>query len=150
MPAVTVFWYEGKKLDGKRVTPPLDLLQGQKFSGSGSLVVGSKGTMLSPDDYGGRSIWMPMDKFKDYKGPEPTIPRSPGHHKEWINACKGGPAAISNFPDYAGPLTEFVLLGNVAMRAQEKIEWDAENCRASNSEKANKYVKREYRDGWTL
>ena len=150
MAPVTVYWYEGKKISGDRVTPPLDLLQGEKFSGSGSLIVGSKGTMLSQDDYGARSKWLPLDQFKDYKGPEPTIPRSPGHHKEYIRACQGGPAAMSNFPDYAGPLTEFVLLGNVAIRAQKRFEWDAEKCEAKDCPEANKYVKREYREGWSL
>ena len=85
-----------------------------------------------------------------HQPPEPTIPRSPGHHKEYIRACQGGPAAMSNFPDYAGPLTEFVLLGNVAIRAQKKFEWDAEKCEAKDCPEANKYVKREYRKGWSL
>jgi predicted dehydrogenase len=149
MPPVKVVWYEGKKPDGNRVLPPLDLLQGEKVSDSGSLLVGSKGTMYSPDDYGGRSIWLPKDQFKDYKPPAPTLPRSPGHHKEWIDACKGGPAAMSNF-EHAGPFTEFVLLGNVAIRTQKKIEWDAEALKAKGCPEADPYIKREYRKGWSL
>jgi predicted dehydrogenase len=148
MPPVKVVWYEGKK-DGQKVLPPLDLLQGEKCSDSASLIVGSKGSMYSPDDYGGRSVWLPKDQFKDYKPPAPTLPRSPGHHAEWILACKGGPKALSNV-DYAGPFTEFVLLGNVAIRTQKKLEWDAEALRAKNCPEADQYIKREYRKGWTL
>jgi predicted dehydrogenase len=149
MPPVKLVWYEGKKPEGERVLPPLDLLQGEKVSDSGSLIVGSKGTMYSPDDYGGRSLWLPKDQYKDYKPPAPTLPRSPGHHAEWIAACKGGPAPMSNF-EHAGPFTEFVLLGNVAIRTREKIVWDAENLKAKGCPKADPYIKREYRKGWSL
>jgi len=148
MPPVKVVWYEGKK-DGKLVHPPEELLMGEKFSGSGSLIVGSRGSMLSPDDYGGRSVWLPRDKYQDYKGPEPTLPRSPGHHAEWIRACKGGEPALSNF-DYAGRLTEFILLGNVAIKLGKKFEWDAANLKAKGCPEADILVKREYRRGWTL
>ena len=148
MPPVKVVWYEGKR-NGEKVLPPLDLLQGEKVQDSASLIVGSKGTMYSPDDYGGKSIWLPKDQFKDYKPPTPTLPRSPGHHAEWIRACKGGEPAMSNV-NYAGPFTEFVLLGNVAIRAQKKLEWDAEALRAKNCPEADQYIKREYRKGWTL
>ena len=82
--------------------------------------------------------------------PKPTIPRNKGgHHQEWIDAVKGGPAAYSNF-DFAGPFTEFVLLGNVAMRVGKKFEWDAVNLKAKNTPEADQYLKREYRKGWTL
>jgi len=156
MPPVKVVWYEGKKKGEKgeeKLLPPLDLLQGEKASDSASLIVGSKGSMYSPDDYGGKSIWLPKDKFgpdwqKEFK-PTVKLPRSPGHHQEWINACKGGEPAMSNF-NYAGPLTEFVLLGNVAIRTQKKLEWDAENLKAKNCPEADQYLKREYRKGWSL
>jgi predicted dehydrogenase len=147
-PACKVTWYEGKK-DGKKLLPPHDLLQGEKVNDSASLLVGSKGTLYSPDDYGGKSIWLPKEEYKDYKPPAPTLPRSPGHHAEWIRACKGGAPAMSNF-DYAGPLTEFILLGNVAIRAQKKLEWDAENMKCIGCPEADRYIKREYRKGWTL
>ena len=126
---------------------------GQVSGLGGSLLVGSKGTLYSPDDYGGTSIWLPKDKFgadwlKEFK-PTVQIPRSPGHHAEWIRACKGGEPAMSNF-NYSGPLTEFVLLGNVAIRAQKKLEWDAVNLKAKNCPEADQYIKREYRKGWSL
>src|SRR5436190_1913150 len=72
---------------------------------------------------------LPEEKFKTYPQPPQTIPRSPGHYKEWIAACKGGPPAMSNF-DYASQITEAVLLGNVALRLGKKIEWDPRNMRA--------------------
>ncbi len=149
LPPVKVVWYEGKKPDGEKLLPPADLFQGEKINDSASLMVGSKGTLYSPDDYGGRSIWLPKEQFKDYKPPAPTLPRSKGHHAEWIDACKGGPPAMSNF-EHAGPFTEFVLLGNVAIRTQKKIEWDAEGLKAKGCPEADPYIKREYRKGWTL
>jgi len=147
-PACKVIWYEGRK-DGELVQPPVELYQGEKISGSGSLLIGSKGTLYSPDDYGGSSKWLPKDQFNDMEKPKPTIPRSKGHHQEWIDAVKGGPAAYSNF-DQAGPFTEFVLLGNVAMRVGKKFEWDAANLKAKNTPEADQYIKREYRKGWSL
>ncbi len=149
LPPCRVTWYEGRKVDGERVLPPLDLLQGEKVSDSGSIIVGSKGTMYSPDDYGAKSVWLPKDVFKELKPPAPTIARSPGHHKEWIDACKGGPPAVSNF-EYSGPLTEFVLLGNVAIRAGKKLEWDGAALKATNCPEADAFIKREYRKGWSL
>jgi hypothetical protein len=85
-----------------------------------------------------------------------TITRSPGHYKEWILGCKGGPKPGSNF-DFAGPLAESILLGNVALRVQLReeltlytLKWDSENLRFSNLEEGNKWLKREYRAGWSL
>lgn len=74
---------------------------------------------------------------------------SPGHHREWIRACKGGPPAMSNF-GYAGLLTETILLGNVAMRVGKRMEWDGENLKSPNSPEAAQYIRTEYRKGWTL
>ncbi len=96
--------------------------------------------------------------MQEYKRPAKTIPRSPGHHQEWINACKGGPPAGSNF-DVAGPLTELVQLGNVAIRAGQRnpengrvtrIDWDSANLKVTNVPEANKFLQMEYRKGWTL
>ena len=90
--------------------------------------------------------------MKEYKMPKKTIPRSPGIHEEWIEACKGGPPTTSNF-DYASKLTETMLLGNIAIRMADKntiLKWDAKNMKVTNLEEANQYVHREYRKGWTL
>lgn len=143
LPPCTVTWYDG----GKK--PDSALLQGEKQATSGSLLVGSKGSLYSPNDYGAAYVLLPREKFADYKKPEPSIPRSPGHFTEYANAIKGGPAAMSNF-DYAGRLTETILLGNVALRCGQKIEWDAENMKVTNIPEANEFLHREYRDGWTL
>jgi len=141
-PPVRLKWYE-------RHQPPAELLQGQKPNQSGSLLIGSKGTLYSPGDTGGNYILLPLKNFEGYKPPQPTLPRSPGHHAEWIRACKGGPPAMSNF-DYAGPLTETVLLANVAIRAGRQINWDPVNLRARDLPAADQYIHRAYRKGWTL
>ena len=101
-----------------------------------------------------RSI--PESRAKEIGEIPKTIPRSDGHYQEWIAACKGGKAAGSNF-DWAGPLAESVLLGNVALRVQLredltlcKLLWDSAALKFTNLEEANKFVRREYRAGWSL
>lgn len=143
LPPVKLTWYDGGKL------PAAELLQGQKASTSGSLLVGEKGTLYSPNDYGAEFRLLPEEKFLGEKSPSPFLPRSPGHHKEWIEACKGGRPAMSNFA-YASRLTETVLLGNVAIRAGEKIHWDFASMRAVGCPDADQYIKPEYRAGWRL
>jgi predicted dehydrogenase len=143
---VTLYWYDGGQL------PSTELAQlgpNEKLPSSGSLIVGDKGTLYSPSDYGASYSLLPKDNFKDVKKPEPKLPRSPGHFKEFVIACSGGPAAMSNF-SYAGHLTETILLGNVAMRAGKKLEWDAANMKIKNAPEAEQYLHREYRKGWSL
>lgn len=149
LPALTVTWYKGKKNRRDRVLPPEEFLHGEKWSDSGSLMVGTKGVLFSGGDYGESWKLLPAKDFEGYKGPPETIPRSPGHHAEWIRACKGGPKPMSNF-DHAGPFVEFVLLGNVAIRLGKKLLWDAKNCKVTNAPEAAMLIKREYRKGWTL
>ncbi len=148
-PPLTVYWYEGKKERRERLLPPLELFHGEKISDSGSLMVGSKGIYYSPGDYGGAMKLLPQKDFEGFQPPPQTLPRSPGHHAEWIRACKGGPPAMSNF-DYAGPLTEFVLLGNVAILLGKKILWDTKACKVTNAPEAAQIINRPYRKGWTL
>jgi len=148
MPPVRLTWYEGSR-NGKRVLPPNELFQGQKVSDSGCLMVGERGTLFSPDDYGARIFLLKDGHSQELTGSLKKLPRSPVHHAKWVQACKGGPKAMSNF-DYAGPLTEFILLGNVAIRAKMRLEWDAENLKVKNCPDAEAYVRREYRRGWTL
>jgi len=92
---------------------------------------------------------IPESRAKEYGDPPKKLPRSIGHHKEWILACKGGKPAMSNF-DYAALLTETILLGNLAMRVGKKVEWDGENMKSTNCPDAEQYVRREYRKGWSL
>ncbi len=151
MPPVKFVWYEGKR-DGQRVLPPAELTTGQKISDSGSLLVGAKGILFSPNDYGESYKLLPEKEFKTL----PEVPRTlrrngkgdQGMKDEWVAAIRGGPAAMSNF-DYAGMLTEVILLGNVAMRVGKKIEWDGPNMKATNCPEAEQYIKTEYRKGWT-
>jgi hypothetical protein len=140
-PACRLLWYE-------RRMPPPELLMGEKPSRSGCLLIGSKGTLYSPGDNGGSRRLLPAATFRDYQPPKPTLPRSPGHHAEWIRACKGGLPAMSNF-DYAGSLTEMALLANVAIRSGERVTWDAAELRA-RPESAHRFIRRNYRKGWTL
>jgi predicted dehydrogenase len=148
LPACTLYWYERRKPPREKF---LDTLAAnQEPPGSGVLIVGSRGTLYNTSDYGDNRRLAPAENFANYQPPEPSLPRSPGHHAEWVRACKGGPAAMSNFPDYAGPLTEMVLLGNVAMRTGQRIEWDSANLRVTNSSAAAQYIKREYRRGWEI
>jgi predicted dehydrogenase len=140
LPACRLFWYERRR-------PPMNVLQGIQPGGSGCLIVGNKGTMYSPDDYGETQRLLPEADFREYRAPQPTLPRSPGHHAEWIRACKGGVAAMSNFADYSGQMAETVLLGNVAIRVGQRITWDSAKLQASVPAAAQ-YVRRTYRKGW--
>jgi hypothetical protein len=92
---------------------------------------------------------LPADKFVDYTRPEPSIPDSIGHHEEWLAAIRTGSPTTCNF-DYSGALTEAVMLGVVAFRSGEKIQWDAKNLKVTNSEAAQHFVSKEYRKGWEL
>ncbi len=99
-------------------------------------------------DYG-RHVLLPEAKFADYQRPEPTIPDSIGHHREWIEACKTGGSTTCNF-DYSGALTETVLLGNVAYRTGTKLDWDAKRMQATNCPAAEPLLRKEYRQGWEI
>jgi len=88
--------------------------------------------------------------MKEFGKPPKVLPRSPGHYQEWIDACKGGKPAGSNFVDHAGLLAAVVLMGNIAIRTQEKLYWDAEKLQFTNSEAANQLLNPPYREGWTL
>jgi predicted dehydrogenase len=156
---VVVKWWDGRrprklpdgtvKYDIPNLPPrPEELEQNRKLPSNGSMFVGEKGTILVSDAASPRLI--PEEKMKAYQRPAPFIPRSKGHKIEWLEAIKGGPAAGSDFADYGGPLTEVVLLGNVAIRAGKKIEWDPVNLKAKNAPDVDQYVKREYRKGWEL
>ncbi len=146
MPPVKLTWYDGGLMPAR----PEELEEGLRFGNADdNLFIGDKGKML------GHRL-LPEARSKEYGRPPKVLPRSPGHHKEWINACKGGEPAGSNF-DLAGPLTEVVLLGNVALRMGQqlyekglKLYYDGPNMKVTNLPEANKYIHNEYREGWTL
>lgn len=140
MPPVKLYWYDGIQ---RPPSPPGHDLQ--KLS-KGILFIGDDGMLLG--DYG-KLILLPEDKFKDFQPPEPWIPKSLGHHQEWIHAAKTGAPTLCNF-DYSGKLIENNLLGTVAFRVQETLQWDAKELRAVNCPKADALIRREYRKGWVL
>ena len=116
------------------------------MSDRAQLFIGDEG-MLYSGGRGGPKL-LPEEKFKDYPMPPETLPRSPGHYIEWLQACKGeGPAPGSNFT-YSGWVTESNHLGNVAYRTGKKLQWDYVNLRASNAPEADQYIRRPYRRGW--
>lgn len=150
LPPVKFTWYDGgKKPTDDVLKEVVKVVKDGKVPGSGCLIVGDKGQLFTSNDYGQDRKLLPEEAYKDYKPPEPTLPRSPGHHKEWLLACKGGKPAMSSF-DYAAFLTETILLGNVAMRVGKRIEWDGPNMKSTNCPETEKFVKREYRKGWSL
>lgn len=136
--ACKMTWYDGDLIP--------KTVAGERVPGSGVMFVGTAGKMFA--DYGSYRLF-PAQKFAAFKPPAQTIPRSIGHHLEWIKACKDGSPTTCNF-DYSGPLTETVLLGNIAYRTGQKIEWDAAKLQATNCPDAAKYVTKEYRSGWEV
>jgi len=146
-PPVTVRWYDG---DNRPPRPP-QLEEGRNLPGQGGVYYGDKGTILYPHMGGPRLI--PESSMKGFKRPEPFLPRGKGgagwHYQEWVQACKGGPKPLSNF-DYAGPLTEAILLGNLAAKAGRKILWDGPAMKATNMPEINAHLRRQYREGWVL
>ena len=156
MPAVTLWWYDGGWRPHPDLTGDVVKLMGALL-GSGCLLIGDKGKLYSPDDHGAQS-YLKVGDEKDFKAlknhdavrdvPE-SLPRSKGHYREWVDACKGGPAAFSNF-DIAGVLTEAFLVGNLALRTGTRLEWDGQAMKAKNAPEADRFVRREYRQGWVL
>ena len=132
---------------------PKDLEKDRNLPGGigGQLLISDKATILA-GTYCRSPRVVPETKMRDLLKTKPpkSIPRSPGIYAEWLRACRGGPACGANFVDFAGPLTEMVLLGNLAVRTGKKLEWDGANMRVTNVPEANQFVRREYRKGWTL
>ena len=116
--------------------------------GNGILFIGDKGALSSPG-WGGRPKLLPGSRDKDYQRPVPSLTRSKGHHREWLDACKGGPSPGSNF-EYGAALTEVGLLGLVAMRVGKKLSWDARSMKCNNVPEADKFLKESYRAGWGI
>lgn len=138
MPALNLTWYDGN------MTPRE--VAGEKVPNSGVMFIGSEGHMFA--NYGSYKLF-PKDKFADFEPPEQSIPKSIGHHAEWIKACKDGSPTTCNF-DYSGALSETVLLGNVAYRTGKKLEWDAEKLTATNCPEAAALINKNYRRGWEV
>jgi hypothetical protein len=114
--------------------------------GIGVAFVGENGVLVS--DYG-KNVLSPSSKFEDYQRPQQSIEPSVGHYNEWLKACRGEGETLCNF-DYSGSLIEHNLLGNVAHRAGQTLEWDAKDFKITNDEAANKLLTKEYRKGWEI
>ena len=151
MPAVDVTWWDGGLLPPR----PAGLEAGRRMGNSdgGLLLVGNKGAIMA-GCYGESPRLVPESKMKKYKRPRRTLERIPegpdGHEKDWIRACKGGKPASSNF-EHSGPLSETVLMGNLAVRFPDReLLWNGATMEVTNDKNANAYVRREYREGWHL
>ncbi len=151
MPEVKLTWWDGGMLPPR----PEELEPGRRMGDDdgGVLYIGEKGVLMC-GCYGRSPQLLPAAKMQAYKRPPLAVERIPGgeqgHEKDWIRACKGGKPASSNF-DFSGPLSEMVLMGNLAVRyPQRKLVWDGEKMEVGNDREANAYVRRHYRTGWTL
>jgi predicted dehydrogenase len=136
-PPVRVVWYDG----GLKPACPTEL-GGKPLGESGTLYVGDEGKMLD-------ATILPVSRAAKFADVPKTLPRRSGTWGEWYEACRGGAPAGCNF-DWAGPLTEFVLLGNIALRTGKSLAWDAEHMRFTNETAANAYIQEPYRTGWSL
>lgn len=139
-PPVHLTWYHGVSgpaLDGSRTIADFR---------SGILFEGERGQLVA--DYNKHRL-LPEDRFRDFTPPAPSIPRSVGHHREWLQAIQHGATTTCNF-DYSGALTETVLLGNVSYRSGGRLDYDAASGRISGNPQAEQYLRREYRRGWVL
>lgn len=169
MPPLKFWWYDGNPGD-KEVKPlrPRPELTGEivalmgKLPDSGCLMIGDKGKIFSPDDYGAQFFFQPPGEqgfqpaatkeggeHEAIKGIPKSIPRSPGHNEEWFQMMRDGTPAYSNF-DIAAYLTEIILLGCVGLRVGvgKKMQWDGPNMVSPNLPEAARFVRREYREGW--
>jgi predicted dehydrogenase len=145
-PAVKAVWYDGglmpERPDG------LDERDRLGEDGNGTLFIGDKG-MITCAGWAGSPRLVPNSKMKAFTAPPATLLRSKGHHRDWLDAIKGGPQASANF-EYGARLTEIGLLGLVAMRTGRKLYWDADNLRAKNAPQADPFIKETYRKGWEI
>lgn len=159
MPALSLHWYDG----GMMPRRPIELEDNEKMgdNGGGVLFVGDKGKIMC-DTYARNPRLLPTKLMKDFSEPSPSLERvRENHQRNWVTAIKEGKAASSNF-DYAGPLTETILMGNLAIRSLyvkenndytgvgKRLNWDGQKMRITNYEPANAFVKRAYRDGWAF
>jgi hypothetical protein len=145
---ITMTWYDGGKLpDRPELLDPR--FEGEKPN-NGIIFIGEQGSLMGGSHAGAPRLY-PESLRNEYEMPEPTLWRSPGHHREWIDACKKGDSsgAWSNF-GYSGPFTESLLVGNLAVILGKRIEWDAANLRATNAPEADGLINKEYRQGWSL
>jgi len=145
-PAVALTWYDG----GKTPPRPRDLPEGTSLADNGIYFVGDKGTLVG-GGWSGPPTIHPEGRRKEFQTPQATIPRSIGHRPEWIRACKDHKPedAKAGFA-YSGPFTEALLVGNLSLRLQKRIEWDAAGMRAPNAPEADALIRKRYREGFGI
>ena len=145
-PPVRINWYEGSV---KPPRPP-QLEPGRELPHIGAVVVGTEGVIMHGSHGAAGCQLLPAARWKAYRRPEPSIPRVRGHHADWLQACKGGHPAGSNF-NYGGPLTEVALLGVLGLRFNgHPLAWNADTLKVTNLAEANAWVNPPYRKGWSL
>lgn len=145
LPPVKMTWYDG----GLMPPTPAEMPAGKRLPGNGVLYIGSKGKMFH-GSHGGMPELLPGSLLEAARAVPKTMERSIGHYEEWLAGCKGGKTPVCNF-EYAGPMTETVLLGVLALRAPgQRLEWDSEHLKVKNAPELNQHVHVEYREGWTL
>jgi predicted dehydrogenase len=144
---VTMYWYSGTE----KIPRANDLEEDRKPVQTGAFVLGDEGTIMYGSHGAGGVRIIPEAKMQTYEQPEKTLPRGKEHHRDWLEAIRGGTKAGSDFTSYGGPLTEIAMLGVIAIKLPgTKLEWDAPNMQFKNCSEANQYVNPPYRDGWTL
>lgn len=150
MPPVKFTWYDG----GLKPPRPEELEENRPLKGDGEedeglLFVGDRGKILCSFN-GGNPKLIPQAKMDSFQPPPKTLPRSPGNEREWLDACKGSQDKPGGNFEFSGLVTEALLLGNVATRLGQKLDWDRSNLRVTNSDSAQNYVHPERRSGWAL
>jgi len=139
-PEIKMNWYDG----GMMPPRPEEFDPNRRMTGGdGNLYVGDKGCIF------GYTL-IPEKRRREYGRPPRKLPRSPGHVKEWLIACKGGKPAGADFANHAAHLTEVVMLGNIALRAKRKLLWDPKKMSFTNCPEADKFINPPYRKGWSL
>ncbi len=133
---------------GEKLSPDAQVGRLISIGSNGSLFVGDKG-MITTGTYGEWTRLIPVEKMWDYRFPPEFLPRSPGHYRDWIRACKGGAPACSNF-SVAAPFTEWIALGALAIKFNTKLDWDSANARITNNLSADQCLKPMFRKGWSL
>jgi hypothetical protein len=152
LPPVKLVWYDGIR-NGVPNLPPAEISDGRDLAPFNMILIGDKAKMFFSRNRrpANEANWVvaPESVMEDFTPPPVSLPRVANEDAEWIAACRGGPAALSNF-SISGPFTETVLLGNLAVRLGRRIEWDSQGLIAKGEPEADQFIRREYRAGWTL
>ena len=115
---------------------------------SGACFVGEKG-YLTADTYGANVRLLPEARHKEYKLPPQFLPRSPGHYRDWIRACKGGTPSCSDFSE-SGPFAEIVQLAALALHVEGRLQWEASQMKVASHPELASFIKPQYRKGWQV